>query len=206
LGEELQPRRATPDQLDRVCHTLALAFATEPMSTWPFENLADPAKAIEDSFRRWDADNIELGIVYEIADAAGAAVWVPPELADRWTELERLARPDIYALTADNGRRFERMWDWVEAHEPTEPVWHLDRVGVDPARQGQGLGTALIAYGLNLAADAGVPAFLETATERNVAMYASMGFRVYDHGTTPDGGPNIWFMRFDTPSQSIFVK
>jgi GNAT superfamily N-acetyltransferase len=192
--------------LDVICRTLAKAFVDEPMSTWPFDGVTDPARAIEESFRRWDADNIELGIVFEIAAGAGAAVWVPPELADRWTELERLARPDIYVLTADNGVRFERMWEWVEAHEPTEPAWHLDRVGVDPASRGQGLGTALIELGLRRAAEAGVPAFLETATEGNVSMYASLGFQVYDEGNAPDGGPQIWFMRYDTPSESIFVK
>ena len=89
------------------------------------------------------------------------------------------------------------MWDWIEAQEPEEPLWYLDRVGVDPSRRGAGLGKALVQYGLDRAAAVGQRAFLETATERNVGLYTSLGFRVVDQGSVPGGGPNIWFLRWD---------
>ena len=83
---------------------------------------------------------------------------------------------------------------------PAEPLWYLDQLGVDPSHQGEGVGGALVRFGLERAAAAGLPAFLETAKERNLGFYASLGFRVVDEGTVPDGGPRIWFMRSD-PAQ-----
>jgi ribosomal protein S18 acetylase RimI-like enzyme len=189
--------RATAGQLEAITSALAGAFVIEPMMTWPLGDITDPAAAIAASFRIWDVANIDLGVVYQVADCAGAAVWVAPDQHGRWLSLERRARPAIHALSADGGARYERMWNWIEEREPADPVWYLDRVGVDPSRQGDGLGKALVTFGLARAAEAGVAAFLETATESNVEFYRSLGFRVVDDATVPGGGPRIWFLRCD---------
>jgi ribosomal protein S18 acetylase RimI-like enzyme len=76
-------------------------------------------------------------------------------------------------------------------------MWYLDRVGVSPNHRGQGFGTVLVRFGLGCAEASGTPAFLETATRRNVDFYCSLGFRVVDEGTPPGGGPRIWFLRYD---------
>jgi GNAT superfamily N-acetyltransferase len=196
-----QPRvqLARPAQLATLSGAMARAFVTEPMMTWPIGVVPELEAAIEACFRIWDSENIELGVVFEIAQGAGGAVWVPPELASRWIEAERRARPAIHALSEDGGTRYELMWDWIESREPDEPGWYLDRVGVDPAHQGAGLGRALVQFGIDQAAGAGVPAFLETATERNVSFYISLGFHVVEVEDVPAGGPRIWFLRRDPP-------
>jgi ribosomal protein S18 acetylase RimI-like enzyme len=192
---------ARPDQLGVLSTVLARAFVSEPMMTWPLGDIPDRERAIETTFRRWDAENIELGVVFCTGPEAGVAVWVYPEVRARWTELERAARPDVYLHSDDGGARYERMWDWIEAQEPEEPAWYLDRVGVDPARRGEGIGRALIQFGLIRAAADGLPAYLETATERNVGLYRSLGFRVVTEGDVPGGGPRIWFLRWDPTSR-----
>jgi GNAT superfamily N-acetyltransferase len=199
MGATGQPRvqLATPGQLGALSGVLGRAFAADPMMTWPLGDVADPQRSIEACFRLLNAGNIEDGLVFEAAGGAGVAVWVPPDLAGRWAETERLARPAIYALADDGGARYERLWGWVEERMPAEPLWYLDQLGVDPARQAEGLGKALVRFGLARAADAGLPAFLETATERNVLFYQSLGFRVVDVGSVPGGGPRIWFLRHD---------
>jgi predicted N-acetyltransferase YhbS len=78
-------------------------------------------------------------------------------------------------------------------------LWLLDSIAVAPARQGRGLGSALIATGCRQAAADGVPAFLSTGTRRNVEIYGRSGFRVVDEADAPGGGPRIWFMRRDPP-------
>jgi predicted N-acetyltransferase YhbS len=76
-------------------------------------------------------------------------------------------------------------------------VWYLDQIGVDPARQGEGIGGALIRFGLDRARADEVPAFLETAIAANVGYYERFGFRVTVHGDAPLEGPHIWFMRWE---------
>jgi ribosomal protein S18 acetylase RimI-like enzyme len=190
-------RQAAPGQLDALARVLARAFADDPMIRWPFPDLPDPVAALETCFRAWNAGNIELGLVFEAAGGAGFAVWVPPDRAGSWLETERLARPVVIGLSDDDGARYDRLWDWIEEHMPAEPLWYLDQLGVDPSHQGEGVGGALVRFGLERAAAAGLPAFLETAKERNLGFYASLGFSVVDEGTVPDGGPRIWFMRRD---------
>lgn len=199
MGATGQPRvqPATPGQLGALSRVLGRAFAADPMMTWPLGNVADPQRSIEACFRLLNAGSIEAGLVFEAAGGAGVAVWVPPDLAGRWAELDRLARPAIYALADDGGERYQRLWEWVDRRVPAEPLWYLDQLGVDPGRQGEGLGKALVQFGLARATAAGLPAFLETATERNVRFYESLGFRLVEEGSVPGGGPRIWFLRHD---------
>jgi hypothetical protein len=55
----------------------------------------------------------------------------------------------------------------------------------------------LIEAGLTRARADGTSAFLSTGTQANVAIYGRCGFRVYDEADAPDGGPRVWFMRWD---------
>jgi len=98
-------------------------------------------------------------------------------------------------LTPDGGARYGALWSWVESHLPSEPLWYLDALAVDPSRQAKGIGGALLRFGLELGERDGTGAFLETSRERNVGYYERFGFRVVDEGDAPGGGPHIWFMR-----------
>ena len=84
--------------------------------------------------------------------------------------------------------------DAVEAHFPSDPFWYLHIAGVDPARQGRGLGGASIRAGLARCDADGVPAYLETATESNVGLYARLGFELTGEWSVPKGGPRFWSM------------
>ena len=64
------------------------------------------------------------------------------------------------------------------------------RCGESPATSA---GTALIRPGLELCDREGLPAYLETGKERNLAFYGRHGFRVTDEVRLPKGPP-VWFM------------
>ena len=86
----------------------------------------------------------------------------------------------VAPLTDDGAARYDVLWSWIETHT-SEDVWYLDVLGVDPSKQGKGIGSALIRFGLERAARDGADAFLETAVEANVAYYERFGFRtVFD--------------------------
>jgi GNAT superfamily N-acetyltransferase len=76
-------------------------------------------------------------------------------------------------------------------------VWVLDSIAVEPTVQGRGLGAALIATGIELAKADRVGAFLSTGTKRNVQIYERCGFSLTEVADPPDGGPAIYFMRWD---------
>ena len=58
------------------------------------------------------------------------------------------------------------------------PHWYLNAIGTRPARQGEGLGAALVAAGTSQADGDGLPCYLETANPRNVEFFGRRGFEV----------------------------
>ena len=64
------------------------------------------------------------------------------------------------------------------AHPPT-PFAHLWYVGVDPDRQGQGIGSRLLTELIEEYEQQHRPVYLETSTARNVPWYERHGFEVY---------------------------
>jgi GNAT superfamily N-acetyltransferase len=192
-------RPATADELDDVAHVFAEAFATDPMITWPLPRAA-PLDDVVSLFSTIVQDAYgPMGTVSVAGEGRvdGGAVWLPPEEAARFEEVEAATRPKIAALTDDGGARYATFWDWLDGHLPREPCWFLDILAVREAARGRGLGSALVRHGLEQAHASGLPAFLETAKLANVPMYEHLGFRVVEESDAPDGGPRIWFLRAD---------
>jgi ribosomal protein S18 acetylase RimI-like enzyme len=186
--------RAAPDRLPDLAGVLGRAFVDEAMIRWPLGSRANLETIIAMFAILYEAP-IGQGVVYEAGDADGVAVWVPPGGGAELLEADVAARGRYGPLTPDGGARYEALWGWIQHHVPSEPLWYLDALAVDPPRQGAGIGTSLIRHGLAMAARDGVGAFLETSVARNVAYYERFGFQVVDQGDAPDGGPHIWFMR-----------
>jgi GNAT superfamily N-acetyltransferase len=62
--------------------------------------------------------------------------------------------------------------------DPEEPHIHLGPIGVAPARQGQGIGTALMQRYIEQLDREGVAGYLETDRPKNVEFYKKFGFKV----------------------------
>jgi GNAT superfamily N-acetyltransferase len=137
-----------------------------------------------------------LGLVWEAGTASGAAVWIPHGRFDTWGD-HPWNQPRIHAEADDGGFRYNEFWRWVDMHSPSEPLWQLDSIAVDPEVQGHGYGGALILAGQARVRSDGIGAFLSTGTEHNVTIYGRYGFRVVDDLDAPNGDPHIWFMRWD---------
>jgi hypothetical protein len=74
------------------------------------------------------------------------------------------------------------------------PHWYLALVAVHPRRQGTGLAGALLRPVLSAIEARGLPCYLETHAERNVALYEHYGFRVAEVALDPTTGVRQWCM------------
>lgn len=72
--------------------------------------------------------------------------------------------------------------------------WYLQILGVDPVYQGRGWAGRLLRPALSRADRDGLPCFLETQLEKNVALYEHYGFHVAEKGTIPDSDLTSWAM------------
>jgi GNAT superfamily N-acetyltransferase len=171
---------------------LARAFHDDPAWRWILPSARRRERILPWLFERVlasaDAD------VDVTDDLAGAAVWIDSATPPRSPGLGavvgialrfRGAQPRLRAYLELNARLKD------EVHPA--PCLVLSGIGVVPERQGQGLGTALLAAGLARADRAALPVFLTTCTERNLPLYERHGFAV-EALRAPPGGPPTWAM------------
>jgi ribosomal protein S18 acetylase RimI-like enzyme len=171
-----------PDQQRAAALTLAEAFATDPL----LEILApDPARRVRLGPPMMGvllAYGMRYGRVWANDDASAVAIWLHPESGPM--TMPRMLRAGMWRapsmLGLDGmGRMAKSMSATERFHKQVGgPHWYLMTVGTRTARQGQGLGSQLVEMGTSRADDAGVPCYLETGTDSNIAFYRKRGFEV----------------------------
>jgi predicted N-acetyltransferase YhbS len=77
---------------------------------------------------------------------------------------------------------------------PSEPHWYLAVRGVDPGRQGVGVGGTLLRAGLARCDRERLPVYLDTGKPENLEYYVRFGFTV-SADIFIVGGPTAWLLR-----------
>lgn len=188
-------RPAAADDLEAASEALALAFADDP--AWshllPGSDSAARAERLLTYFTADIANLVpEYRTVWVTEDGSGAAVWAPPA---KWrVPTLRTMRP-TRQMAAAFGRHLPRaLWTQLrfERLHPRSPRhWYLQYLGVEPRRQGRGLGGALMRPVLELCDRERTPAHLESSSERNRPLYERNGFAFSAAFNLPGGGPEI---------------
>jgi GNAT superfamily N-acetyltransferase len=154
---------------------LTLAFSGDPMARW---SLPDPAKylAIFSSIvRAFGGSAFEKGTAYIANGITGAALWLPPGVKPDEESLKRLFDKNT---NDDVKKDMQGIFEQMEKFHPTEPHWYLPMIGVDPAHQGAGVGSALMIEALKAVDRDGLIAYLESSNPRNISLYQRHGFEV----------------------------
>ena len=178
---------------------LADAFYDDPMLSWLMPN--DRTRRAQ--LRRYFG--IELrhytlarGRVWTTADLAGAALTLPPR-AWRAPTRVTLLEGTAFLTHLVRASRVGAAMEWRHAREAH---YYVRDVGVLPSRQGQGLGSAMLRPALERCDHEGLPAYLEASSERSVALYERLGFKV-TRELRIGGSPPLWLMlRAPQPTQA----
>ncbi|MFM9829481.1 MAG: GNAT family N-acetyltransferase [Sphingomonas sp.] len=185
---------ATATRRAEIAVMLARAFADDPAMSWIFPDATLRARRLPGLFQLLFDEDGPNGVRLMDDAARAATLWRGPGAAHTGT-LAMLRQ--IVPLVAVFGGALPRalaVSRAIEAHMPMGAFWYLHIAGCDPAHQGKGLGRALVKAGLERMGASGLPFYLETATERNLGFYQSLGFEVTDDWTVPGGGPRFWSM------------
>ena len=188
-------RKATGADIPELAGTLARAFASDPLQRWFFPDDDSRTRKLEQLFGEVLLEEaVGYGSAYTTDRREAAALWFPPG-KEQIRAMEQLRMlPLMLRLAGRRLRRVLRGLSFMEARLPPEPHWHLPILGVEPSRQGLGLGTALMQPILDRCDRDGCGAYLEATTPRNRDLYLRLGFAVREEVALPGGGPPLWLM------------
>lgn len=186
-------RHASATDRKRLAAVLAQAFADDPV----WGHLIPVGARHRDHRLRWFfaeelARSGREGGVWMSAGGDSVAVWYPP---GRWraSRGEMLRQGPVMAAVFGSGlalalRVQQRLYD----RHPLAPHWYLALLATAPARQGTGLGAALLQPMLQHCDQHQLPAYLEATSRRSRRLYVRHGFE--DLGqplALPGGGPLV---------------
>lgn len=89
------------------------------------------------------------------------------------------------------GRATKVFGDLAKRH-PKDNHYYLQFIGVEPALQGKGMGSAILSHLVQRADDDHVGCYLENPHSRNVPLYQRFGFQIVHQ--EPVIGVSVWFM------------
>lgn len=180
----------TGSEADRAVAVLTFAFSADPIARWVYPDPAQYLTHWPELVRAFGGRAFEHGTARHAADGAGVALWLPPCVQPDEEALVALAERSMAARDLDE---VFALLEQQSAYHPHEPHWYLPLIGVDPARQGQGAGSALLRDALARCDSERTPAFLEATTPRNRVLYERHGFQAL--GAIQAGSsPPMWPM------------
>ncbi|ALE15953.1 puromycin N-acetyltransferase, putative [Altererythrobacter epoxidivorans] len=160
-------------QAARVLDIMTLAFARDPVARFWW---SQPDQYLY-WWPRWvmaiGRNGFGHGGVDALADFSAAAIWLPPGIQTDPADIAALDMPggDPEEEALGNALQAE-----MARYHPQEDHWYLWTLGTDPAFQGKGLGGQLLEHRLDVADDAGIPAYLEASSPGLVPFYSRYGF------------------------------
>jgi len=166
-------RTATAADAEQCIAALTLAFAGDPPCRWAWPDPQQYLEAFPRFARAFGGEAIAHGTTHYYDDFSGVAFWLPPGTAPDEESLVKVVEDTV--ADAQKGAMFS-IFEQMDALHPQEAHWHLPLVGVDPAHQRKGIGSALLSHILKVCDGQKVSAYLEATSPRNVPLYERHGF------------------------------
>jgi GNAT superfamily N-acetyltransferase len=166
-------RCAAATEADRCLAVLTLAFSGDPPCRWTWPDARHYLEAFPRFASAFGGGAIERGTAWCCDDFSGVALWLSPGTAPDEAALMKVIEETVPVSRRD---AMFTMFEQMGAFHPRETHWHLPLIGVDPGRQGQGIGGALLRQVLTTCDAEQIPAYLEATSPRNVPLYERHGF------------------------------
>jgi GNAT superfamily N-acetyltransferase len=188
---DITVRQATTDDIPQLGAVMAAAFSTGAVAEWAVREPADRLPVFTAYFQLM----LDLGMRYGRVDTtnnlSGAAIWyrlneTPSPLPDHTFGLEE--------ATGRYATKFLLLGAMFEARHPRVPHGYLAYLGVDPAAQGRGVGSALLGHAHQVLDEEDLPAYLEASDPRNRDLYQRHGYQASATMRPSAAGPPFWPM------------
>jgi ribosomal protein S18 acetylase RimI-like enzyme len=183
-------RRAKGDDYDLVVRVLARAFENDPVANYMLRR-----DGLERAFGAFFKHAVLPHREGWLCGEDGVALWTPP---GKWnaTGFQLLAMgPALFAaIGATKLVARARAAQRVSEKHPRERHWYLFAIGVEPSKQGRGVGSKLLRGVLQRCDAEKTGAYLEASTETNVRLYERHGFKLREELKMAADAPPVWLM------------
>ena len=187
---------AEPRHAERVFGALTLAFAADPPSRWLFPEADQYLRFFPAFARALGGAALARQTALASPDYAAVALWLAPDAGpDDQAMMQLIEEGVAREKRADTAAVMEEMG----SRHPQEPHWYLPLIGVEPARQGRGLGATLLRTALAECDAAQLPAYLESTNSRNRPLYERHGFEAVGEIRVADCPPIVPMLRRPRP-------
>lgn len=191
--------RPANSQREQLVQVMSRAFFNDPTFLYISPDERTRLNKLRWFFRMIIRYGTRYGEVYTTPTIDGGAIWISPENTTftfgQMLHIGFLAMPFAFGWAGfQRFMNFSNLAEKWHKQSVAKEHWYLAGLGVEPSKQGKGIGGALLQPILARADAEGFPCYLETLTERNLAFYERHGFHVAASGELPKGGPMVWAM------------
>jgi ribosomal protein S18 acetylase RimI-like enzyme len=177
---------------ERAVATIVTGFTADPIVRWVLPEPHQYLTHAPDLVRRLCGPAFEHEGAYVVEGFAGAALWLRPGVE---RDNEGVAELMQRATSESEREKHAAFFGRVGEHHLHDPHWYLPMIGIDPAQQGRGLGSALLARALTDVDREHLPAYLEATSERSRDLYARHGFELLATVQMGDSPPMFPMLR-----------
>jgi len=157
---------------DAIKASVTLGFSSDPLLRYFFREPHKYLRSFSEFMDAFLSLSIPAGGAYADSNFSGGSIWLPPgvhldddELSHTFADI-----PEERLETV-----LETLAKFSEYH-PDEDHWYLAFIGVDPSKQGQGIGSLILKETLKKVDEDGLVAYLESSNPMNMSLYERHGF------------------------------
>ena len=162
-------------EVDHAIATLVLAFGTDPVARWMYDDPHQYLLHIPRLFRALGTSSFEAGAAQRTNDGFGVALWLPPGVHGDDGPLEAVIAESI---VGEKQVEVAAVFEQTEHYRPKEPHWYLSLIGVDSLYRNKGCGAALLQHRLRQCDQQHLPAYLWSSNPLNTSLYQRHGFEI----------------------------
>ena len=187
-------------QVEQAAMVMARAFFDDPFFTFVLPDTGRRGRILPWLYEKTIRYGQRYGKVFTTPALEGIALWLGPErstiewmrtiMTGLWLLPLKLSRGEL-----QRSLRLSKIADQLQEQSVSGRHWYLLGLGVEPSRQGRGVGGALLQPVLAQADRENLVCFLDTNNEMNIAFYERYGFGVVGHRQASPLSPHTWSMR-----------
>jgi ribosomal protein S18 acetylase RimI-like enzyme len=160
---------------DTAITAIVKAFSADPAARCMYPDSQQYWQHFPSFVKAFAGAAFEHGSVDLVDGYLAAALWLPPGIHPDEEAMEKLIRTTV--PETDQANVFA-IFEQMDRFHPAESHWYLPMIGVDPAHQRKGFGSALLQHGLARCDRENKLAYLESTSPGSVRLYQRLGFEL----------------------------